>query len=117
MKMCEIQIDPIKARGVYAAEKIHKGEIIEVCQLLLMPLSQAPDALEPFVFTYDKNNLAVALGNGSLYNHHNSPNALCYFEFRKKLLVFEAKKNIQIGQEIFINYGYSKSDKKKFGIV
>jgi SET domain-containing protein len=117
MKELEIKFDPIKGRGVYALESILKGEIIEICQLLLVPYEEAIDSLDPYVFTYNKKYLAVALGNGSLFNHHNHPNALCYFEFKDKLLVFEAKKDIHIGEEIFINYGYSENDKKKFGIV
>lgn len=117
MKKCVIKIDPVKGRGVYAGEGIKKGETIEVCQLLLVPVFEAVDSLEAFVFSYNKKYLAVALGNGSLFNHHNSPNAFCYFEFKQKLLVFKAKKEIHKGEEIFINYGYSKADKKKFGIV
>ena len=117
MKALDIKTDPIKGRGVYARESILKGEIIEICQLLLVPYKEAIDSLDPYVFTYNKKYLAVVLGNGSLFNHHNHPNALCYFEFKEKLLVFEAKKDIHIGEEIFINYGYSEKDKKKFGIV
>lgn len=117
MKLCVIKMDPVKGRGVYAGEPIKKGETIEVCQLLLVPISQAVDSLDPYVFAYNNKNLAVALGNGSLFNHSNFPNALCYFEYKKMLLVFEAKKDIRIAEEIFINYGYSKADKKKFGIV
>ena len=117
MKALEIKIDLIKGRGVYASESILKGEIIEICQLLLIPHQEAIDSLDPYVFTFNKKYLAVVLGNGSLFNHHNHPNAFCYFEFKEKLLVFEAKKDIHIGEEIFINYGYSEADKKKFGIV
>lgn len=117
MKKLEIRIDPIKGRGVYAQEKIKRGELIEICQLLLVPHEEAVDSLDPYVFMYNRKFLAVALGNGSLFNHRNSPNARCYFEFKEKLLVFEAVTEIKIGEEIFINYGYSEADKKKYGIV
>lgn len=117
MKKLEIKIDPVKGRGVYALESILKGEIIEICQLLLIPQEEAIESLDPYVFTFNKKYLALALGIGSLFNHNNHPNAFCYFEFKEKLLVFEAKKDIHTGEEIFINYGYSEADKKKFGIV
>ena len=102
---------------MYAAEAIKKGELIEVCELLLIPSEQAIDALDAYVFTFTRTTLALALGNGSLYNHRNQPNALCYFDHGKQLLYFEAKKDISSAEEIFINYGYSSADKKKFGIV
>lgn len=117
MKRRCIKKDPIKGRGVYAGEFIAKGEIIEICELLLIPVTEQIDSLESYVFSYNKNFVALALGNGSLYNHTNSPNASCYFEFSKRLLVFEAKKDIPADTEITINYGYTFADRKKFGIV
>ncbi len=117
MKRRKIKIDPIKGRGVYAEELIKKGELIEVCELLFIPREEAIDSLDPYVFGYNRSHLALALGNGSLYNHTNRPNAICYFEFKEKHLVFEAKKEIQPGEEIFINYGYTEADKMKYGIV
>lgn len=117
MKRRSIKRDPVKGRGVYADEFIKKGDVIEVCELLLIPYAEAIESLDAYVFGFDKSHLALALGNGSLYNHTNRPNAFCYFDFKKKQIVFEAKRNIHPEEEIFINYGYSEADKKKYGIV
>lgn len=117
MKKRQIKRDSVKGRGVYAGELIKKGELIEVCELLLIPVEESVDALDAYVFTFNRTTLALALGNGSLYNHQNQPNALCYFDHRKQLLYFEATRDIRRLEEIYINYGYSEADKKKFGIV
>lgn len=117
MKKCQIKIDPIKGRGVYAAEFIKRGNLIEVCHILLIPVKDAIDALDPYVFSYNRNHLALALGNGSLFNHAEGPNAYCFFDDKKKTLTFMAKKDIRSQEEITINYGYTKAEKKKFGIV
>lgn len=117
MKKCHIKIDAIKGRGVYAAEFIKRGKVIEVCHILLIPAKDVPLALDPYVFSYNRNHIALALGNGSLFNHAESPNAFCFFDYKVKTLTFMAKKDIHFHQEITINYGYTKAEKKKFGIV
>lgn len=113
MKQCHIKIDAIKGRGVFAGEVIKKGEIIEVCELLF--LSQDEDTLEGYVFKYDDRTNVIALGNGCLYNH-GRPNAQCYYDEENKKLIFEALKKISEGDEILINYGYSKEMKERFKI-
>lgn len=117
MKKCRIKIDPVKGRGVYAEEKIRRGELIEVCQILLIPVTEAIDALDPYVFSYNRKFIALALGNGSLFNHAESPNAYCMFDYQDKTLTFMAKKDISRNEEISINYGYTKAEKKKYGII
>lgn len=108
--------DPVKGRGVFAEEKISKGAVIEICELLLMKINDVPDVLEGYVYQYNTRQVAIALGNGSLYNHNNQANCEFYFDHRKKLLYIRAKKDIKLHQELTINYGYSKSQKRKFRI-
>lgn len=111
-----IQYDSKKGRGVYADLLIKPGEIIEVCHLLIMEEHQMGDALEGYVYQYDVKRVALALGNGSLYNHSGDSNADYYFNKKKKLLYIEAKRKITPGEEILIDYGYSEEDLKKFSI-
>ncbi len=117
MKKTLIKIDPVKGRGVYAAEKISSGQIIEVCQLILLDFSEVGPKLEGYVFDFSPKKAALALGNGSLYNHNNRPNTKAYMDSKKKLLTFKALKDIDIGQEITINYGYSKEERQRFHLV
>lgn len=108
--------DKVKGRGVFTEEEIQKGQVIEVCELLLMKLEEVPDVLEGYVYQYNQKQAAVALGNGSLYNHNSRANSEFSFDHRKKLLILRAKRLIKPQEEITINYGYNKSQKRKFRI-
>lgn len=116
MKKTKIMSDKVKGRGVYALESIRKGEVIEICQLIIMDFREVGGLLERYVFDFSPSKVALALGNGSLYNHTMKPNAKCWMDDKNKLLSLEALKNINIGDEITINYGYSKEDRKRFNI-
>lgn len=109
--------DSVKGRGVYADQDIKKASRIEECHLLLIDYDEITEGLEGYVYEFSKRKAAIALGNGSLYNHSSQPNASFYFNYSKKILYIEATKDIESGEEITINYGYRKSDREKFHIV
>jgi SET domain-containing protein len=111
-----IKKDSIKGRCVYALEKIRPGKVVEVCQLIIVHEDEVGDELSRFVFHYKGNFNAIALGNGSLYNHSSSPNMTCYFDFKKQLIVFESLRTIGKGEELVFNYGYTNEEKKRFNI-
>lgn len=117
MKKTKIKVDTVKGRGVYADEPIAKGEAIELCHLMVLDFDEVGGLLERYVFDFSPKKVAIALGNGSLYNHSDRPNAKCWMDTRKKILSFEALKGIKAGEEITINYGYGKEDRKKFQII
>lgn len=112
----EIRLTSQKGRGIFAIADIRPGEIIEVCQLILTDMDDIQGVLEAYIFQYKKNVAAVALGNGSLYNHSDKPNAEFYFNYRNKVLVFRALKKIASNSEITVNYGYTAEEKKQFAI-
>ena len=112
----EIRYTLEKGRGVFATADIAPGEIIEVCQLILMAMDDIQGVLEAYIFQYKKDVAAVALGNGSLYNHSDRPNTEFYFNFKKKVLIFRALKRISANTEITVNYRYTPSEKKRFSI-
>jgi uncharacterized protein len=117
MKRTKILYDSKKGRGVFADENISKGEVIEICHLIVLNFSEVGNFLEGYVFEYSAKKAALALGNGSLYNHSDKANAKCFMDTQKNILFCEAKKSIKKDEEITINYGYSKSDREKFHIV
>ncbi len=106
----------LKGRGVFAAADIKKNELIEACHLILMDLNDVHGSLESYIYEYSTNTAAIALGNGSLYNHSDDPNSEFDFDFKKKILKVRAKKMIMKGSEITVDYGYSEEEKKRFGI-
>ncbi len=69
-----------KGWGVFAARDIAADEIIERCPMLVLSKSdvwQVDATLSRYVFTWCNDQVALALGYGSLYNHSFQPNARC----------------------------------------
>ena len=105
----------IGSTGVFANNKISKGDIIEVCPALLEKRKNLDNTnkLTDYHFEYDKDNSLVALGYCSMYNHSDSPNAN-WLILDKNSMRIKALNDIEAGEEIFVSYGnkYWKSRKE-----
>ncbi len=112
-----IKKDALKGRGVYASEKISKGEIIEVCELIIVDLENISGELERFAYQYTKTKAAIALGNGSLFNHSKNANSDFSINHRQQRLYIRAKKTINPGDEITINYRYDAPLRRKYNLI
>lgn len=99
-------------RGVFATRDFKKGDIIELAPVVVLPSRQvtARDRLNNYVFAWDRACVAIALGNGSLFNHSTDPDAHFRVDKKRKLIVFVADRTIRRGQEIFVSYGYDPAD-------
>lgn len=97
-----------KGRGVFAKRTIRKNDLIEACQVLIMPQKDwkkiEKTFLAYYVFEWGFKDVALALGNGSLYNHSENPN--CRWSPEGETLQYRAERTIHKGEEICINYGY-----------
>ncbi|MDQ2994397.1 MAG: SET domain-containing protein-lysine N-methyltransferase [Pseudomonadota bacterium] len=100
-----------KGRGVYAAETIEPGEVIEECPVVQVttPFEDLPMEIRRLVF--DWHDLAgmegvavLALGFGSLYNHANPANAHYKASADGMFLNFIANERIEQDAEITVNY-------------
>jgi hypothetical protein len=108
----EVKRVPGKGRGVFAREFIPAGTIFERVPLLVLPSKEVlgfdeGGVLWQYVFEYGRNNVALALGFGSLYNHSYSPNAR-YDDAGRQIKEYRALRDIQKGEEITINYNGSE---------
>jgi uncharacterized protein len=109
---------PDSGRGVFAKENIKKGEIIEKCPVILLPKNDFSNINESFLVTYfysfgeDKDQLALALGFGSIYNHTYTPNATYRKLKNEEVMEFKAIKNIRKDEEITVNYNNGDPDDK-----
>ena len=105
-----------KGRAVFAGVDIPEGGIIETSPLLVVPDSDTPNltatALIDYFFFFDKekNELALSLGYGSLYNHAVHPNARYELDRDERILRYYALKNISKDEEITINYSGEPGD-------
>jgi len=97
-------------RGVLACRDFRKGEEIERCPVLLLPIREWEDlrntAILRYYYEWNKNNHALVLGYGSLYNHSYEPNARYTFCYKTKEFTVRAIKHIKCGEEVFVNYNY-----------
>ena len=111
-----IKKDRSKGRGVYTNSSLQKGDQVEECELLLLPLVNVPREIEGHVFEFTQKTAAIALGNGSLYNHSDNPNCSFSVNHHRKKIIFKTLRRIKKGEELTIDYGYNEDFKKRFGL-
>lgn len=92
---------PIHGRGVFARSAIRRGTKIMSAPALVV--AKDPGELIDYVFEWDDETTAIALGAISLCNHSRKPNA----EVRTTDDEFHlmALRTIAAGEEILIDYG------------
>lgn len=101
-------------KGVFAAEEIQSGEVIEVAPILILEFADFVDTKWNLLFEYYfwlDDFVVLALGYGSLYNHSDNPNSEYKISKENKTIIFTALKNIPKDEEILFNYAGSASKK------
>lgn len=84
--------------------------MIEICPALVLPEEDLPvihsTRLHDYYFLWgdEQKQCAIALGNGSLYNHSYEPNARYLLDYEHATIDFYCIKNIGAGEEITVNY-------------
>jgi uncharacterized protein len=95
-------------RGVFAARRFRKGEILEGCPVLSVPARDRAlverTRLGSYLYEGDRGTAIIALGFGSLVNHSSHPNAECELDLHAGNAVFRALRTIEPGEEITILY-------------
>lgn len=103
-----------KGRGVFASRQIFAGELVEACPVVLLSpyWVQLPEEVKRLLFnwghlTKGESAGCLALGWGSMYNHANPAN-LRYVAFaEERELHFFADRDIEINEELTINYNHT----------
>ena len=105
-----ILLDVKKGRCIHSLNDIPKGSLIEVCPVITFStadLSKIHDTrLHDYYFLWgvNKKEGAIALGYGSLYNHHDDPNAKFEIDIENDEIRIYSIRDISGGEEITINY-------------
>ena len=105
---------PKAGKGIFAAENIEKGEIIEIAPILVLEFSDFIDTKWNLLFEYYfwlDDFVVLALGYGSLYNHSQNPNCEYVINRDQKTIKFTATQRIIKDEEIYINYKGTSSKK------
>ena len=100
---------PIHGLGVFAAQDILQGEIIEKCPLLRLDIDEKNELFADYRFWWTENEkrlfYVMAMGYGSFYNHSNEPNSYFFSNKETFTVDFVSTKKIKKGEEIFVDYG------------
>ena len=97
-------------RGVFARVSIKKGELIESCPIIEIPKNDVSNLKESILVTYffyfgkNKDQLTIALGFGSIYNHAYRSNAIYKLKPKDRVMDFVALKEIKKDEEITVDY-------------
>lgn len=97
-------IDDIKGFGVFANQKIKKGESIEQCYSICV--DKTVKGFDEYSFYYRGDSRFLPLGFGMIYNHSNTPNIKWkIIDENKRIIHFFAITDINIDDELCHNYG------------
>ena len=92
-------------RGVFATQRFGAGDTVEVCPTLELADGESTGKLGDYVFgTEDEQVVVLILGFGSLYNHSFEPN-LEYVQDAPDAITFLAVRDVEVGEELTIDYG------------
>jgi hypothetical protein len=99
-----------KGRGVFTSEDIPAGTVVEVSPVIVMDSEARPlidqTLLHDYIFEWgpDRRQCAMALGYIALYNHAAPSNCEYEMDYADALISVRAVRDIQAGEELFINY-------------
>ena len=98
-----------RGRGVFAAEPIAAGSVVEVCPVIVLPPEDRArvhaSRLHDYYFVWEPEGAtAIALGLGSLYNHADDSNADYEMDFPGRAIRIVAQRDIAAGEEVCIDY-------------
>lgn len=104
-------------RGVFAGERIPAGSQVEECPIIEISQEELgallPTVLGDYFFQWgpSREEGALALGYGSLFNHSFEPNAAYVRKYESKTLLFISIRDIEKDEEITVNYNGSTEDR------
>lgn len=105
-----------KGRGCFATAPIKKGQLIERCPVIVVPVTEREliDKTKLYHYYYawtpEDEGMAISLGYGSIYNHSFAPNAIFDRVFDGGYIDYVAIKDIDAGAEITVNYNGDPDD-------
>lgn len=98
----------ISGRGVFAVRDFNAGEVVEVCEVLIISKKDIKwiDKTELYnhYYAWSEGRAALALGLGSMYNHSYNPNCEYKVKLNLNKIEFKSLQAINNGQELLINY-------------
>ena len=103
-----IRPSPLGGRGVFTAEPIPAGTVVELSPVVVLSAEDRAaiheTRLHDYYFIWEGDGAALALGYGSLYNHAAEPNLDFEMDYDFLQIRFTALREIAAGEELLIDY-------------
>lgn len=105
-------------RGVFTSELIAKDTVVEVAPVIVMSGADRQKMDETLLHDYifewgeGKNECCMALGYVPMYNHSYTSNCEYEMDFAAQTITITAMREINAGEELFINYNGDWNDAK-----
>ncbi len=103
-------------RGVFTNEPIEKGMVIEIAPVIVMTAEDRKKLdetlLHDYIFEWGDNECCMALGYIPVYNHSYNSNCDYEMDFDGQTITIVTMRNIEAGEELFINYNGEYNDTK-----
>jgi len=105
-------------RGVFTAENIEGGTIVETSPVIVMSKDERElldqTRLHDYIFEWGikKDGCCMALGYVPVYNHSFRSNCEYEMDFQKEMITIKSIHFIKAGEELFINYNGNWNDDK-----
>lgn len=105
-------------RGVFTSEPIAKGTIVEMAPVIVLSGEERKlldqTLLHDYIFEWgeDAKQCCMALGYVPIYNHSYQSNCEYEMDFAQQQIRVQAVRDIEAGEELFINYNGDWDDKK-----
>jgi len=99
-----------KGKGVFAADDLNEGEIIELSPVIVMNLEDRvhldKTLLHDYIFEWgsNKEKCAMALGLIPMYNHSYESNCEYFMDYENDTMFVKTVRPIKAGEELTINY-------------
>jgi len=106
-------------RGVFTAEDIPAGTIIEASPVIVMSREEREHLdktlLHDYIFEWGKGSrqCCMALGYVAVYNHSYRSNCEYEMDYERKQISIKTIRFIKAGEELFINYNGNWNEDKK----
>ena len=117
----EIYIDKTdeRGRGVFTKRSIPVNTIIEMSPVIVMTAEERKlldqTRLHDYIFEWgpDSKECCMALGYVPVYNHSYRSNCEYEMDFDNQVIKIKTIRNIEAGEELFINYNGDWNNDKK----
>jgi uncharacterized protein len=105
-------------RGVFTDVPIEAGTVIEIAPVIVLSAADRQKLDETLLHDYifewgeQKKECCMALGYVPVYNHSYTSNCEYEMDFETQTIVIKTVKQVQAGEELFINYNGDWDDDK-----